>query len=359
MLTRLARRSWTIRSRYPDQCPPLHPTRVGTFIRSPNGQRRFTVSLKYDTRIHAAARQEFTDSGRSTPPEGAQSSQQHTRYEFTPSVCPLLCSELLLGHCNSPVWIAAGLLRGLDVTLSLPRSKNWRRVLGKCRLGLVGLFAVLIALANVELAAGHGAVAVRDSNGSSCVGPISLNMDSEDEAEKSALSGCDSSGQRCTIARTFENQCVATAGCAWAIADDIDTAASIADAKCRAQGGSDCSTVFRKCDRSSTRSSTRKTTGAFVALALDADTTFWGTGRSNESRDAAEKLALDFCRKTGARNCSVRISVQGGCIAYATGPGSSWYASRDTREVAIRDAVANCSKRGVSCKLQGVVCSQD
>jgi hypothetical protein len=111
------------------------------------------------------------------------------------------------------------------------------------------------AVPQIAHAGGFGAVAVGADPGGSAVTTIVNNKASEDEARLDALRGCVNSNgsvaarSRCAIVSSFQNQCVASAGRAWAVAATEQDVREEVVAKCRAVGPnpSVCVTVSVSC----------------------------------------------------------------------------------------------------------------
>jgi len=111
------------------------------------------------------------------------------------------------------------------------------------------------AVPQIADASEFGAVAVGADPGGSAVTTIVNNKASEDEARLIALRGCvDSNGSvvarsRCAVVSSFQNQCVASAGRAWAVAATEQDVREEVVAKCRAAGPNPavCVTVSIHC----------------------------------------------------------------------------------------------------------------
>jgi hypothetical protein len=112
------------------------------------------------------------------------------------------------------------------------------------------------AVPQIAHARGFGAVAVGADPGGSTVTTIVNNKASEDEARLDALRGCVNSSNgsvaarsRCAVVSSFQNQCVASAGRAWAVAATEQDVREEVVAKCRAAGPnpSVCVTVSVNC----------------------------------------------------------------------------------------------------------------
>jgi hypothetical protein len=101
--------------------------------------------------------------------------------------------------------------------------------------------------------------------------------------------------------------------------------------------------------------------GQWGALAIDANAgTRFGWSESYGSRDAASQRARSECNARGGQNCSVVLSFQGGCAAYAASQsnGRTFGWGQQSSEAAAKSrALSECSSRGPSCEIRAWSCN--
>jgi hypothetical protein len=99
-------------------------------------------------------------------------------------------------------------------------------------------------------------------------------------------------------------------------------------------------------------------------MAVSPSTENNGNAHAAPSQADAERVALQSCQVSGARDCKIVASIPGGCVALATPskvvPNHFGYGTGPTREGAAAEALAECTKGGgIDCGLRNAACSSD
>ena len=104
----------------------------------------------------------------------------------------------------------------------------------------------------------------------------------------------------------------------------------------------------------------------YGAIAVDKDTLIPGSAKNARTKAAAERQALDMCRRGGgsASGCQIIESGHNVCLALATshdksGKAVSWGSAwSDDGWVTRRNAMRECGKQGgVNCKIVVTLCT--
>lgn len=92
------------------------------------------------------------------------------------------------------------------------------------------------------------------------------------------------------------------------------------------------------------------------AIAYDDATGDAGTIEGQESKDKAEREALQICSKTGSRDCKIIFAFHNQCAAVAFGGGGMAHAGAGTQKEAEQLAIRTCG-HGDACKIVYSKCS--
>jgi hypothetical protein len=102
----------------------------------------------------------------------------------------------------------------------------------------------------------------------------------------------------------------------------------------------------------------------WAAIAVSPSKENSGGSHGQTSQADADRIALQFCQESGAKDCKIVDLISGGCLALATPaisvPNHYGYGSSTTREGAATVALAECTKGGgISCGTRIAQCSSD
>jgi hypothetical protein len=98
---------------------------------------------------------------------------------------------------------------------------------------------------------------------------------------------------------------------------------------------------------------------SYGAIAASRATLATGYAVNQDSREAAEKLALQECEKNAEGHpCQIRVHIRNACGAIADATNMhAGYAWGTTKEKAEDQALKNCSVYGKDCKISASFCS--
>ena len=102
----------------------------------------------------------------------------------------------------------------------------------------------------------------------------------------------------------------------------------------------------------------------WAAVAVSPSSENNGGGHAESSQAAADRIALQQCQKSGARDCKIVASISRGCVALATPsvpvPNHFGFGSNPSRELAASNALAQCTNGGgKDCGVRIAQCSFD
>lgn len=93
------------------------------------------------------------------------------------------------------------------------------------------------------------------------------------------------------------------------------------------------------------------------AIAVDFAMGKFGVGNARRTKDEAEKLALDECKKEGGARCEIDLTYYNQCGAIAWGASSAITFRAETKEIASAHAIEACSEKTADCKIYYANCS--
>lgn len=93
------------------------------------------------------------------------------------------------------------------------------------------------------------------------------------------------------------------------------------------------------------------------AIAVDLAMGKFGVGNARRTRDEAESMALDECKKEGGADCEVDITYYNQCGAIAWGASDARTFRAEAKEIASAHAIEACNKRTSDCKIYYADCS--
>jgi len=102
----------------------------------------------------------------------------------------------------------------------------------------------------------------------------------------------------------------------------------------------------------------------WAAVAVSPSSENNGGGHAESSQAAADRIALQQCQKSGARDCKIVASISRGCVVLATPsvpvPNHFGFGSNPSRELAASNALAQCTNGGgKDCGVRIAQCSFD
>lgn len=118
-----------------------------------------------------------------------------------------------------------------------------------------------------------------------------------------------------------------------------------------------CSAIRSTCNMSCTQGG-----GSFGAIAYSKVTRTYGFASQYESRERAERRAVQECAqsRSNATDCAVLVWFNNRCGALALGDDGGYGAAQDqTRQAASAKAMANCQPHAATCRIVRVVCGME
>jgi hypothetical protein len=96
----------------------------------------------------------------------------------------------------------------------------------------------------------------------------------------------------------------------------------------------------------------------YAAIAYSYSQGVCAVSEDYDSKEGAEKRALELCKQRGGTECQIMTSYKNSCGALALGKGGIYgWAWSGTKKKARERAVFQCKKRGAGCKVYCEVCS--
>jgi uncharacterized protein DUF4189 len=93
------------------------------------------------------------------------------------------------------------------------------------------------------------------------------------------------------------------------------------------------------------------------AIAVDFAMGKFGIGNAKRTKDEAENMALDECKKEGGSGCEIDLTYYNQCGAIAWGASDARTFRAESKEIASIHAIEACSKQTVDCKIYYADCS--
>lgn len=93
------------------------------------------------------------------------------------------------------------------------------------------------------------------------------------------------------------------------------------------------------------------------AIAVDFAMGKFGIGNARRTKDEAESMALDECKKEGGADCDIDLTYYNQCGAIAWGASGAITFRAETKEIASGYAIEACSKQTKNCKIYYADCS--
>lgn len=93
------------------------------------------------------------------------------------------------------------------------------------------------------------------------------------------------------------------------------------------------------------------------AIAVDFAMGKFGVGNAKRTKDEAENMALDECKKEGGAGCEIDLTYYNQCGAIAWGASNAITFRAETKEIASAHAIETCSEKTADCKIYYANCS--
>jgi uncharacterized protein DUF4189 len=93
------------------------------------------------------------------------------------------------------------------------------------------------------------------------------------------------------------------------------------------------------------------------AIAVDFAMGKFGVGNARRTRDEAESMALDECKKEGGSGCEIDLTYYNQCGAIAWGASDARTFRAESKEIASTHAIEACNKQTADCKIYYADCS--
>jgi len=75
------------------------------------------------------------------------------------------------------------------------------------------------------------------------------------------------------------------------------------------------------------------------------------------TKNEAERMALDECKKEGGAGCEIDLTFSNQCGAIAWGASEARTFRAETKEIASANAIEACSEKTADCKIYYADCS--
>jgi len=96
---------------------------------------------------------------------------------------------------------------------------------------------------------------------------------------------------------------------------------------------------------------------AYGAIAFSLREMISGWSYNQPDRASAERMAMQYCAKSGGAKCGVEASFHNICGAIATDGKEVWWGTGGSKYNSEQRALAECTRAGKSCSVQASICS--